>query len=197
MEKYNPEIHKRRSVRLKDFDYSREGLYFITICCQNKEYFFGEITNEKMILNEIGQIVYTEWINTEKVRPNVKLHTFVVMPNHFHAIVEIVQQRRGVLHTPNNGEINDEKAVPHTPNGGKIDDGNVEKGVCNTPLQSPSQTLGAIVRGYKSAVSKKIGFSVWQRNYHEHIIRNQEAYFKIHQYIENNPAKWEEDCFYL
>ncbi|WP_212895756.1 transposase [Capnocytophaga canis] len=189
MEKYNPEIHKRRSVRLKDFDYSREGLYFITICCQNRAHFFGEIVNEKMVLNEIGQIVYTEWINTKKVRANVKLHTFVVMPNHFHAIVEIVHQCRGVLHTPNNVTL-------HTPNGGKINDNNMEKGVCNTPLQSPSQTLGAIVRGYKSAVSKKIGFSVWQRNYHEHIIRNEASYFKIHEYIENNPAKWEEDRFY-
>ncbi|ATA73889.1 MULTISPECIES: transposase [Capnocytophaga] len=182
MKKYNSDIHKRRSIRLKGYDYSREGLYFITICCQNREHYFGEIVDGKMQLNEIGKIAYNEWINTETIRKNVVLHSFVVMPNHFHAIIEITHQCRGVLHTPNDITL-------HTPNDN-------EKGVCNTPLRSPSQTLGAIVRGYKSVVSKKIGFSVWQRNYYEHIIRNEESYFKIHEYIENNPAKWEEDCFY-
>lgn len=175
MQKYNPEIHKRRSVRLKNYDYSQEGLYFVTICCQNKEHFFGKIENGQMILNPIGKIVKQCWEETPKIRPNVMLHQFVVMPNHFHAIVEIVH-RRGVLHTPNDNEM--------------------QKGVCNTPLRSPSQTLGAIVRGFKSAVSKNAGFSVWQRNYHEHIIRNEQSYFKIAEYIENNPLKWEEDCFY-
>ncbi|WP_392419833.1 transposase [Capnocytophaga canis] len=192
MKKYNPDIHKRRSIRLKGYDYSREGLYFITICCQNREHYFGEIVDGKMQLNEIGEIAYNEWINTETIRKNVVLHSFVVMPNHFHTIVEIAHQCRGVLHTPNYITL-------RTPNGdekGVFNTSNNEKGVCNTPLRSPSQTLGAIVRGYKSAVSKKIGFSVWQRNYYEYIIRNEESYFKIHEYIENNPAKWEEDCFY-
>ncbi|MFK8301894.1 transposase [Capnocytophaga stomatis] len=181
MKKYNPDIHKRRSIRLKGYDYSREGLYFITICCQNRTHYFGEIIDGKMQLNAIGEIAYNEWINTENVRKNIKIHTFIVMPNHFHAIIEIAHQCRGVLHTPNDVTL-------HTPNN--------EKGVCNTPLRSPSQTLGAIVRGYKSAVSKKTGFSLWQRNYYEHIIRNEESYFKIHEYIENNPTKWEADCFY-
>ncbi|GIZ15233.1 transposase [Capnocytophaga catalasegens] len=197
MQKYNPEIHKRRSVRLKGYDYSQEGLYFVTICCKDKEHLFGEITDGTMRLNEIGQIIYNEWINTEKIRKNVMLHSFVVMPNHFHAIVEITNQCRErperselaeQLHTPDNNTPSDNNMKYNIP-----DD---EKGVCNTPLRSPSQTLGAIIRGYKSAVSKTIGFSVWQRSFHEHIIRNEQSYFKIHEYIENNPAKWEEDCFY-
>ena len=172
-----------------------------------------------MKLNEIGEIAHNEWINTEKVRKNVVLHSFVVMPNHIHGIIEIAHQCRGVLHTPNDNKINDDNMetsicntsdnktdVHNTPNDNKINDDNMETGtfntsdnetgVCNTPLRSPSQTLGAIIRGYKSTVSKIIGFSVWQRNYHEHIIRNEEAYFKIHEYIENNPVRWEEDCFY-
>ncbi|GIJ97399.1 hypothetical protein CAPN001_19680 [Capnocytophaga stomatis] len=203
MKKYNPDIHKRRSIRLKGYDYSREGLYFITVCCQNRTHYFGEIIDGKMQLNAIGEIAHNEWINTENVRKNIKIHTFIVMPNHFHAIIEIAHQCRGVLHTPNDVTLHtpndDEKDVLHTPNDdekGVLHTSNNEKCVFNTPLRSPSQTLGAIVRGYKSAVSKKTGFSLWQRNYYEHIIRNEESYFKIHEYIENNPTKWEADCFY-
>lgn len=184
MQKYNPEIHKRRSVRLKNYDYSQEGLYFITICCQNKEHLFGEIENGQMILNDIGKIVKQCWEETPNIRPNVALHSFVIMPNHFHAIVEITH-RRGELHSPN------DNLSPNDKN--NLND--MQKGVFNTPLRSPSQTLGAIVRGFKSVVSKNAGFSVWQRNYHEHIIRNEQSYFKIAEYIENNPLKWEEDCF--
>lgn len=185
MQKYNPEIHKRRSVRLKNYDYSQEGLYFITICCQNKEHLFGKIENGQMILNPIGKIVKQCWEETPNIRPNVALHQFVVMPNHFHAIVEITH-RRGELHSPNDNLSPDNKNNLNE----------TQKGVFNTPLRSPSQTLGAIVRGFKSVVSKNAGFSVWQRNYHEHIIRNEQSYFKISEYIENNPLKWEEDCFY-
>ncbi len=206
MNKYNPEIHKRHSIRLKNFDYSREGLYFITICCKNREHLFGDIVDGEMILNDIGEIANDEWMKTTAVRGNVVLHHFVVMPNHFHAIVEITHQytdishisdnRRGVLHTPSDN-------VSHTPNDtnnnctGVMLTPSDDKGVCNTPLRSPSQTLGSIIRGYKSAVSKMAGFSVWQRNYHEHIIRNENAYIKISEYIKNNPQKWDEDCFYL
>ncbi len=195
MNKYNPEIHKRHSIRLKNFDYSREGLYFITICCKNREHLFGEIVDGKMILNDIGEIANNEWMKTTAVRGNVVLHHFVVMPNHFHAIVKITHRdnddnisniRRGVLHTPFDND--DDNGVCNTPLS--------SEGVCNTPLRSPSQTLGAIIRGYKSAVSKMAGFSVWHRNYHEHIIRNENAYYRISEYIKNNPQKWNEDCFY-
>lgn len=174
MNKYNPEIHKRHSIRPKHFDYSREGLYFITICCKNREHLFGEIIDGEMILNDIGEIANDEWMKTTTIRGNVILHNFVVMPNHFHAIVEITNRGN------DNDDIYDNR-----------------RGVLHTPLRSPSQTLGAIVRGYKSAVLKMAGFSVWQRNYHEHIIRNEKAYIRIGEYIKNNPQKWDEDCFYL
>jgi REP element-mobilizing transposase RayT len=84
---YHPDLHHRRSIRLPDYDYSQQGLYFVTICVQDRECLFGKIDESEMILNEIGKIVRNEWLKTAELRPNVKLHEFVVMPNHFHAIL--------------------------------------------------------------------------------------------------------------
>ena len=198
MNKYNPQKHHRRSIRLQGYDYSQEALYFITICCQDRTHLFGEIVDGKMILNSYGEIAQKEWLNTSKIRDNVVLHEFVVMPNHFHSIIEITFQK-------GNNEI------------GKF--------------QSPSHTIGAIIRGFKIATIKKIkdyilntgekindskgelqiaptaptaptekikelDFKIWQRNYYEHIIRNEEAYERISDYIRNNPKRWNEDKFY-
>ncbi len=207
-------FHHRRSIRLKGYDYSADGLYFITICTKDKNHYFGRVIDGKMILNERGQIVNNEWLNTINVRKDeVILHDYIVMPNHFHAIVEIC--RGGVshtpqlhthpshtppLHTPDDG-LTSNNGVCDTTNNGACDTTNngacdaKDRGVCDTPLRSPSKTLGAIVRGFKSAVTKQIGFPIWQRNYHEHIIRNTNAFTKISNYIRNNPAQWHTDMF--
>ena len=189
--------YHRHSIRLKGYDYSSDGLYFVTICTKDRRHFFGKVVKRQMVLSEYGQIVSTEWTNTVNIRPNdVILHEFVVMPNHFHAIVEICRGRasktstsnmpscRGVLNTPSLNTIIESRGVCDS-----------MMGVFDTPLRSPSKTLGAIVRGFKSAVSKKIGFSVWQRNYYEHIIRNSNSYAIISNYIRENPARWKEDRF--
>ena len=151
MNQYNPYVHNRKSIRLKGYNYSQPGLYFITICCQDRICHFGHIDNGKMILNEFGTITYNEWLKTPKLRPNVELGEFVIMPNHIHGIIRLLGR----------GELNS----PH-------------KDVCDTSLQSPSQTIGAIVRGYKSSVTKQFGLlgfdgKLWQRNYYEHIIRDE------------------------
>lgn len=88
--KYNPDIHHRRSIRLKGYDYSQNGLYFITICTHNRHHLFGTITNDQMALNPIGKIAHDEWLKTESMRPNIRLHEFIVMPNHIHGIIEII-----------------------------------------------------------------------------------------------------------
>lgn len=178
---YDPNIHHRRSIRLKGYDYSQAGAYFITICVQDRACLFGKIINGKMILNEMGQIAYDEWLKTSELRKNVELDVFVIMPNHIHGI--IILNGRGELHSPNN----------NTPN--------TNSGECNSPLRGPSNNIGAIVRGYKSSVTKRlnllnIGCAVWQRNYHEHIIRDEQSYQRISDYIINNPTKWEDDKFY-
>src|SRR5437868_13402885 len=117
---YNPLIHHRRSIRLKGYDYSQAGAYFITLCTYNREHLFGEIVDGNIILSEYGQIAFNEWARTSQIRPNVLLDVFVIMPNHLHGIILI------------------------------------RKGECNSPLRSPTNTIGAMVRGYKSAVTKQI-----------------------------------------
>ena len=187
--------HHRHSIRLKGYDYSADGFYFITICTKDRQHLFGRVVNGEMVLNEKGKIVKSEWLNTINVRQGeVILHEFVVMPNHFHAIIEIC--RRGVSHTPqlrtpDGGVCNTDKGLCDM-NRGVCD---MNRGVCDTPLRSPSKTVGAIVRGFKSAVSKKIGFSAWQRNYYEHIIRDARGFEKISKYIRDNPACWNMDRF--
>ncbi len=197
--KYNPEIHHRRSIRLKGYDYSQSGLYFITICCQHRRCLFGKITvgansirpnnqsiRPEMILNEFGQIAHNEWIKTPEIRDNVELGEFIIMPNHIHGIIRL---RGGELPSPNksNSPI-------------KLGD-RIIRGEFNSPPQSPSNNIGAIVRGYKSSVTKQlnllnIGCVVWQRNYYEHIIRDDKSFQNITNYIKNNPAKWAEDKFH-
>ena len=125
MHQYNPDKHHRKSIRLKGYDYAKKGLYFITINCQNRYHLFGKIKDDKMHLNEFGLIAYNEWLNTEQIRINCKLHEFIIMPDHMHGIIEIIF----------NNQVEGETAI------GKF--------------QSPSQTIGSIVRGYKIATIKK------------------------------------------
>lgn len=174
--KYNPQIHHRHSIRLKGYDYSQEGLYFITLCLQNREDLFGEIKDGKMKLNQFGKIIEKEWLKTEEIRKNITLEDFIIMPNHFHAIIRINYS---------------------------IKDKNTKSG----KFQSPSNNIGAIIRGFKGATTKKINIlristgvlqyaptkSIWQRNYWEHIIRDQKAFDNISRYIKNNPKNWKTD----
>ena len=189
-DKYNPDIHHRRSIRLKGYDYSRSGLYFITLCVVDRICVFGDIVDGKMQLNDIGRLVEEEWLNTVDVRNgDVRLHNYIVMPNHFHAIIEICECM----------DECDSSQILNTDNVGECEKGECEKGECDSPLRmkSPSKTVGAIVRGFKGAVSRQLGYSVWQRNYYEHIIRTGESYRQISDYIVNNPTKWQDDKFYI
>jgi len=178
-----PERHRRRSIRLKGYNYSQAGAYFITICTQERECLFGQVIEGVMQLNEYGWIVHDEWVRTADVRPNVELDLFVVMPNHLHIIVVIHSHDcgRGVLqYAPTSCAGTTENQTSR--------------------LRSPSQTIGAIVRGFKSASTKRInelrktpGAAVWQRNYFEHIIRDEESLHHIRQYIVENPLRWHLD----
>ena len=233
-DKYNPDIHHRRSIRLKGYDYSRSGLYFITLCVVDRICVFGNVVDGKMQLNDIGRLVEEEWLNTINVRNgDVHLHSYIVMPNHFHAIIEICEcmdecekdgnigeyECRGELHSSQilNGCEKDEDIDEYECRGelhssqilntdnvgeyamGECEKDEYEKGECDSPLRmkSPSKTVGAIVRGFKGAVSRQLGYSVWQRNYYEHIIRTGESYRQISDYIVNNPTKWQDDKFYI
>ena len=160
----------RRSIRLADYDYSQAGAYFVTFCVHDRGCLFGEAVDGLIRLNKCGQVITSEWLRTPVLRPPVVLDEFVVMPNHFHAIITIEESRRGVL--------------PYA----------------HPKFQSPSQTLGATVRGFKSVTTKLInatrnspGAPVWQRNYYEHVIRNKSELTRIREYIVNNPLQWSLD----
>ena len=176
---YNPEKHHRRSIRLRNYDYSQTGAYFITLCTQNRECLFGEIivgangVRPKMILNEYGMIARDEWIKSAAIRFEIELDEFVVMPNHFHGIV--------VIH------------------------GRGDRPVAPTEYRPGPQpkSIGALVAGFKSAVTKRInqirktpGIPVWQRNFYDHIIRVENELNRIREYIRYNPMQWEEDEYY-
>lgn len=196
MNKYNTKksnsngLPQRRSIRLKGYDYSQAGLYFVTICCQDRICRFGKVVNGEMALNEYGQIAYNEWLKTPDIRKNVELDEFVIMPNHIHGIIRLMD--RGGLHSPGLHSPGLHSPELHSPE---------ISGVRGTPLRSPSQTVGAIIRGYKSSVTKQLGLldfgeKLWQRNYHDHIIRDEQSHIRISEYIINNPAKWTDDKFY-
>ena len=188
--KYNSDIHHRKSIRLKNYDYSKEGLYFITICTQNKENLFGEIIDGKMILNNAGEIVKKELLKTNEIRKNIKIDKWVIMPNHIHFIIEILEGFSSGKPVQNNVGVlplaNPKKMIIPLANSNKL----------------RANTVGSIVNQIKSKITKEIRkvteiFSVWQRNYYENIIRNDEIHKKIIEYIENNPLKWKEDKYYL
>ena len=170
----------RQSIRLQGYDYSKEGLYFITICCQNRLHRFGKIVNGKMMLSDAGKQAQICWLAIPKHFTNVVLHDFVVMPNHIHGIVEIsTLPVRVNHHLPHHTRANDDLSQRH----------------------GTSRTIGSIVRGFKIGVTKWFienynTKNIWQRNYYEHIIRNQNAYQNISNYIQNNPLNWKQDKFH-
>lgn len=197
--KYNPEIHHRKSIRLKGYDYSKEGLYFVTICTHNRENLFGEIKDGEMFLNEFGKIAEEKWFDLLNHIKNIELHEFVVMPNHIHGIIEICTiDIVGAGSKPaqySEQKMNQESMVYSKP-----------KSKTRTGLE-PAPTgnvkLSEIVRQYKTFTAKQInkhrniqGIPVWQRNYYENIIRNEEIYQRVSEYIKNNPQNWTDDKYY-
>jgi putative transposase len=157
---YDPDRHHRRSIQLQGYDYAQAGAYFITLCTQGRARLFGRVTRGVVELSDIGRIVAEEWERTPVVRPNVELDAYVVMPDHMHGILVITYH-----------------------------DGGAARAEAGSPLRSPTRTVGAIVRGFKGAVVRRAGTPLWQRNYHEHIIRDAAALDRIRCYIAANPAR--------
>jgi REP element-mobilizing transposase RayT len=175
--KFDPEKHHRQSIRLRNYDYSQPGYYFLIICTHKKQCWLGEIKNDRMYLNQIGKIVAREWLHTPKIRPNVQLDEWVIMPNHLHGIVIINEHISGLV---------DEKITL--------------SGARNEPLRQESNSISSFVAGFKSAVSKRINLlrdnrdiPIWQRNYYESIIRDENALRVIREYIFNNSFQWKKD----
>ncbi len=182
------------SARLQGYDYGQNGAYFITICTNNREHYFGEISNNEMILNQIGLIVKNEWIITPEMRPdmNLRLDEYIIMPNHFHAIIVIGENEYNLKHSTEYGmerrdAMHRVSTTTTNPNPGN-------------KFGPQSKNLASIIRGFKSAVStntrKTNTFFAWQSRFHDHIIRDEAEYEKIRNYITNNPSNWKDDKFY-
>lgn len=202
---YNTNIHHRKSIRLKGYDYSQAGAYFITICCRERKCFFGNIENHKIILNEFGNVAYNEWNKLPERFKNVELDVFQIMPNHMHAILVLVVGATLAVAHDNNNAVDDITNI----NTGAINRARVNR----APTTTTTITVGGIIGAYKSLVANKcleiykqqwtevngaptMG-KLWQRNYYEHIIRNEQSYQTISNYIINNPAKWNDDKFFI
>jgi len=178
--------HHRRSIRLKGYDYSQEGLYFITICVQGRACLFGEIENGKMVLNAAGKMVELEWLKLPERFKNIELHEYMVMPNHFHAILEIVEN--GMVNTKGQPQgIAPTTTTPTNVNGKTVGE-----------MVGAFQSIVTVnyIRGVKSLRWEPFNGKLWQRNYWEHIIRDEQSYQRISEYIINNPAKWDDDKLY-
>jgi REP element-mobilizing transposase RayT len=175
----------RKRNRLKHYDYSRNGSYFITLCAKNKAHLFGHVKQGKMFLNPCGLLVKAELERVSEFRAECVIEQFVIMPNHLHFILTL---DCGVLEGGGAGGL--PSAPTHVSVG---DDGNRPAVAKNVKRPSVSN----MVQGFKGAVSRALGFSPWQRSFHDHIIRNDEDYAHIGRYIEENPLRWENDCFFM
>lgn len=187
--KYNPDIHQRRSIRLKGYDYSQPGAYFVTMVTRHRECLFGEVVDGNMRLSEAGMIVKRTWLDLPNHYPHLLLDAFSIMPNHLHGICILVDDLgRGGSDIP----------YPLQPEhkGEKVDPTSSE----NQTRPYPRHGLPEIVRAVKSFSARRInrlrgtpGVSVWQRGYFERVIRNEREINAIRQYIQDNPLKWERD----
>ncbi len=190
--KYNPHIHHRRSIRLKGYDYSQAGLYFITICVQDRKCVFGKIANDEMILNDFGIIANDQWAKLAARFTNFELDVFQIMPNHMHGIILLTETVGAGLAPAQNEKGPQVFAPPNAQN---------EKGpqgIAPTPIK----TVGDMVGAYKSLVANEcltqfkirrpneMMGKLWQRDYYEHIIRDEQSYQRISAYIINNPKNW-------
>ena len=167
----------RKPNRLKDYDYSRDGLYFVTSCVQDMVCWFGKIINNKMVLNDYGKIAEQQWYWLAQQYPYVVLHSFVVMPNHMHGIIEIATTASSVSQEQPAIKI---KSISELMGAYKTTS---SKQIHLLSVSDTSRCLG------------KIPFK-WQRSFHDHIIRDELSYFNISYYIENNPANWKGDKFF-
>jgi len=180
--RYNPYIHHRHSIRLKGYDYSRAGVYFVTICTQNRRCLFGHVVDWEMVLNDAGRMVETVCGKMPAHYPGIDTDLFQIMPNHIHGIIIV---GAGLRACPDDYQPGDKNGQP--------------QGV------APTLSLSDVVHRFKTLTTKRYTDGVkqhgwppfpgrlWQRNYFEHIVRNEDELNRIREYITNNPMKWELD----
>jgi len=179
---YDPERHRRRSIRLKDYDYTQAGAYFVTICTQDRTCLFGEVVDGCMGLNGAGQMLAAMWNGIPARLPGVEIDAFVVMPNHLHGII-LLADAVGAPLVGAHAHAAVNRATTR---------------VAPTDISRLGDVVGAFkslatveyVRGVKTTRWPAFRVRLWQRNYYEHIIRNEQSLNRIRQYIDENPLRW-------
>jgi len=179
------ELPARKNIRLRGYDYSKAGIYFITICISQRVYILGDVENDLMVLSKVGMIAERNLIAIPEHIHGVKIDKFIVMPNHVHLILEInenVGTRYIASETLGNDISKDNERTPY---------------MASLQVRS-KKTVSKTIQQYKSSVSRDIEIvGLWQPKFHDHIIRNDDEYNKIWQYIDENPAKWTEDKYFV
>lgn len=183
--KFDSNFHERRSMRLKGYDYTQSGMYLVTLVSWQREEIFGQVIDNELILSALGQILHDEWLHSNEIRREIQLFEdeFIIMPNHLHGIVNIVQTGTSckIKIKPCNNPVTAQNEQEET-----------------SQFNLISKSLGSFIAGFKSSVTRRaineIGIcSVWQRNYYDHIIRNDGEYDRLWNYINDNPRRWIED----
>jgi putative transposase len=210
---YNPDKHHRKSIRLKHYDYSQAGAYFVTMVTQHRQHFFGEIQQGDMILNAAGEMIDTIWYGLPQRFPHIELDMFVVMPNHVHGIIIQTHESPSIAGA---GLVPAPTAAKNQPPLRKtqqmknetvfISKDAIGASTRDAPTQSTIKpTLGDVVGAFKSLTThayivgvREHGWSpfdkrLWQRNYFERIVRDDAAMNNIRAYIQNNPKQWGKD----
>jgi putative transposase len=180
----NP-LRQRKPLRLKAYDYNQQGAYFVTLCTQNRECLFGEVMDNVMVLNEAGRMVEAIWNDLSTHYPSITLDAFIIMPNHVHGVINI--------NTVDTDTINqNEPCEGDALVASRLYDGGTPQG---RPLpvimdRFKSTTTVEYIRRVKRHAWPPFDRKLWQRGYHDHIVRNEADLNRIREYIQNNPAQW-------
>src|SRR5258708_26515692 len=210
---HDSQKYNRRSIRLRDYDYTSPGAYFITICTQDRKPIFGEIVNNEMQLNELGESLQLIWNTLPERFSNLELDHFVIMPDHIHGIIiiketnfifaedsyksELPERFRNSTYSKRaTNRLSASFAPPHPR--GAINRAPTELPSLRAADENRILPLGEVIRTFKAVTAHKIRSQgrldfKWQRNYHEHIFRKDDDLDRIRQYIIDNPAQWAED----
>lgn len=207
--KFDPKKHLRKSIRLKGYDYTQCGKYFVTICSQYHDCLFGGIKNGKMILNDAGKMIKKWYLELPNRFQDIKCGEYVIMPNHFHAIiinsgnhVEVSNNYHENKQMDNRFDEDGKNLLGKNRNN-RLDEH--EKSKLGEHIGSPlhkvigwfkTMTTNEYIRGVKQLGWEPFNGKLWQRNYHEHIIRNKDSYLTIKNYIMNNPKNWDSDKYF-
>ena len=184
--KYNSKKHHRQSLRLKGYDYTQSGAYYVTICTQKRSCLLGTVKDGEMVLNEAGQMIKSVWDELPEKCSGIEIDQYIIMPNHMHGIIFIVGAPLvGALSVGSRMGVKDRAGT----------------------RPAPTSSLGYVVGIFKSISTHQYAINVhtnnwpefsgklWQRNYYERIIRNDDELYRIREYIQNNPRQWDDDDY--